>query len=585
MASAVLPGMLVASRRDGSDPHKDVEYALARIGVSDATMAVGPAGILASWGMGPSSASGEPLLLSLTNWHHNGSVPASQIARWLADGSLRSLDEMLPPFGAVGNAGGGLRIIADRMGFRQIFRLSGERVSAVSTSARALSAIGGMGLDKHSVALQSQLGWQLGQATLFEGVTKLSPGEGLRLGPTGTQSESIPEPEVERLPLDEAVRRAAVLLREFLARYLDENADPVLQLTGGQDSRLLLSAIPIARRRGLKVMTVGGTGNADVDLAAGLSKRYGMHHIVKSLAGLTSLTPGECYELAWEAAERLDCMADPIARAATLWAERSIEQGARLSGLGGEIARGFYYTGRVRPTPVTRRRSEQLARWRMFANEPAEPKALAGWLSKDALAIGIDAVHEAISEGGTSWYEATDELYYRHRMQRWAGLGESAVCFDRALTNPMLDHRYIEIARGLAPKDKQRSIFLARLQVALDEDLADTPLNGRPPPRSYAEPSLTNFARLRASTLQATARKVRQRALHERRPPAGGTVVASRLTEHFRTNRDLLDPVFESGVFAESWLSDVLSGRVKPAPSSLALVMNILVASLAPPPG
>ncbi|GAA3706858.1 hypothetical protein GCM10022204_25920 [Microlunatus aurantiacus] len=579
MSLGALPGVLAVTRRDGQPALDELSGALAAIGVPDAFVSDAHGIGLGVWGLPQKTLTpDQPLILSRTNWHRDGSVAPSEIARWIAESSLRPLDEMLPPFAALGLARDGVRVAADRMGFRQIYRISNSALTAVSTSARALSAIDGSGLDEDALAVQSQLGWQLGQSTLFGGVEKLPPGESVTVTSAGATSNFAPVTEIEPLTLDEAVRRASTLMRHFLGRYLDENPDPVLQLTGGQDSRLLLSAIPVSRRRGLRVMTVDAPGTADAAVAAELSARFGLRHSVLSLDGLTGLTPVQCYELVWEAAVRLDCMADPLARAATLWAERSIEQGPRLSGLGGEIARGFYYAGRVRPTPLTEQRTERLARWRMFANEPVEPEALAERLSRDAFQTALDAVHEALRGGGTSWYEATDELYYRHRMQRWAGLGESAVCFDRILTNPMLDYRFLEIARGLTPKDKQHSRFLARLQLALDDELASIRLDDRPPPRAYAQPALKNWASIQVSTMNAAARKAQQRLLRTRRPPAGGAVIARLLWDHLRECPELLEPAFKSGVFATNWLEGLLRGSQTPAPSSLALLMNVLVA-------
>ena len=86
---------------------------------------------------------------------------------------------------------------------------------------------------------------------------------------------------------------------------------------------------------------------------------------------------------------------------------------------------------------------------------------------------------------GRDWMAATDDFYLEQRMQRWAGVTGTAVCFDRVVTNPMLDDRFIDIARSLAPRDKRNSMFLSRLQVALDEELARLPLDGRPPPMTY----------------------------------------------------------------------------------------------------
>ena len=325
-------------------------------------------------------------------------------------------------------------------------------------------------------------------------------------------------------------------------------------------------------------MTMGAPGTADVDIAASLAARYGMEHTVHGLDGLAGLSPAESFDRACDAAARLDCMADPIAKAATLWAEEHFAQGPRLSGLGGEIARGFYYTGVIRDTPVTRSKTDRLARWRMFANEAVQSQALEPAFVADAQPVSLSIVHEALIGTGLDWYRATDALYLNHRMQRWAGLSESAVCFDRQIVNPMLDHRFRAIAQGMAPRDKARGQFLARLQVALDPELASLPLDNRPAPAVLARPGPVGRLRYEVAATSRLVRKIKQRISGSRRPPAGGPVLARKVSEHLRTAPEALDRLRGHGVFSEEWLDGFASGTSDADPSTLAFLVNLIVA-------
>ena len=69
-------------------------------------------------------------------------------------------------------------------------------------------------------------------------------------------------------------------------------------------------------------------------------------------------------------------MASPLALAPLLLAEDRLEQGHRFSGLGGEVARGFYYAGNPSSATTSSHLVERLAHWRIFANEAVEPEAL-----------------------------------------------------------------------------------------------------------------------------------------------------------------------------------------------------------------
>ncbi|HQZ84126.1 MAG TPA: hypothetical protein PLB21_00670, partial [Actinomycetota bacterium] len=528
-----------------------VRAALSAVGLDAATLSEQSGAILATWGLDLGSPTHDvPLLLSMTNWSDRGSMDPRSMARWLADGTSGRFASMLPPFAALGVTAGGLRLVSDHAGFRQLYLVDGAGWAAVSTSARVLGVLSEAGLDRDSLMLQSQLGWLVGDRTILAGVTKLGPSEGVLIK-NGVLKREPPadDPPIQPVSLDQGVRRAAGVLRDVLARYLDENPDPTLQLTGGQDSRIVLSSIPPARRRGLKVMTLDVHGSADTAIAAKLANRFGMLHTVRTLDGMAALSAEEAFELVCSAARRLDGMSDPIARAATLWAERSFDQGARLSGLGGEYARGFYYTGRVRPTPVTLARTDQLAKWRMLANEAVERSVLAAPLAEEAITRSIALIHQALAATGLEWYEATDELYYRHRMQRWGGLGETAVCFDRSIVNPMLDYRFVAVARGLRPIDKAHSLFLARLQLELDEELASMPLDNRPAPRAYISNSPSNYLRQQSALLRKVAHKSLQRAKGDRRPPPGASVLVSRVSQHLRESPEHLEPVRRAEVF------------------------------------
>lgn len=575
----LVPGFLAIAT--AGPAHGGPSLSAARIPFQAGRSSVAsPPGLeLATWGLGADRPkSGEPLLLSRTNRAHEGSVSAHRVGSWMVEGAWDRLAEMLPPFGALGLTRGGYALVADSMGFRQLYVLQGPGWTALSTSARALGALNGFALDPDAVRLQSLLGWQLAQRTLFAEVEKLRPGDSVHVM-NGEASVQTREPlRYERVSLERAVDQAAGILRSLLSDYLDENPDPTLQLTGGQDSRIILSAIPQLRRKGLKTMTLAVPGSPDADVAAQLSARYGMRHTVRTLDGLAQLSPAESFQRVCDAARRLDCMADPIAKAATLWAEEQFDQGNRISGLGGEIARGFYYTGRVRSVPVTRARVEQLVRWRMFANEAVEGGALDPAFTASALPRAMDAVHQALTDRRLDWYAATDDLYYRHRMQRWAGLGESAVCFDRSIVNPMLDDRFLGIAEALHPQDKQDSQFLGRLQVALDGELARLPLDNRPPPVVYANPGPISLMRKQTAKTVMTARKVHQRVTGAHRPPPGGAILADRLLEFLRSEPETLDPVRGRGIFDDRWLDGLGAGSIRAQPSSLAFLVNLLVA-------
>ena len=158
--------------------------------------------------------------------------------------------------------------------------------------------------------------------------------------------------------------------------YLAAHPDAMLQLTGGHDSRILLGAIAPCRRRGLHALTLGDKGSRDVAIAADLCQRYGMVHQVHRVDEQAWPSPRGVHELVMDSSRALECMASPIALTPLLLAEAAIDQGYRLSGLGGEVARGFYYSGQPRDAQTSTALIRRLAQWRLCINEAVESAAL-----------------------------------------------------------------------------------------------------------------------------------------------------------------------------------------------------------------
>jgi asparagine synthase (glutamine-hydrolysing) len=535
---------------------------------------------LVSWGLAIPPV-GTPLLLSRVLRRHAVGLSPLQVARAMIDDeNAGQLAALMPPFAATLQTHQGSTVIAtDWLGFRQLYKTSGEGWTAISSSARVLAACQKGGLDDDALRVQSLLGWQLGTRTLYKGVSKINRGERLELMRGMCRSSTIDLPlEFDRLDLAAAVSRCAAILRENVEACLDDHPDLALQLTGGQDSRLLLSAIPPRRRKGLHVITLGSRGTADVDIASDLCNLFGMRHDVHGLERLHELDIVEAYKWVLEGARRLDGMADPLGFAALQWAEQQFDQVPRLSGLGGEVARGFYYYGLVRPMSITPTRARRLVDWRMFANESVEASALDPEFAFGADAFATNEVFSILRYENPEWFQSTDALYLWHRMQRWAGLTDTAVWHDRMVINPMLDPRFVTTVMGLTPAQKHNSLFLSRLQMALDSELGDIPLDGRPPPAAYAHGGMRSAVIGAAATGSRFLRKAVQRARSRPRPSAGGAVLAGKVAKAWQADPRQLDPVRALGVLRPEWLDAVLDGIVTPEASTVAFILNLLVA-------
>src|SRR3954452_4406403 len=346
-ATGPTQGFIAVSRSGAGTDAPDLRAVLAKVGADAPSCAEHGSIQTATWGLDVAGLSpAEPLLLCRNARRREDELGLPAVRRLLA-GDDDGLVEVLPTFAAVDHADEHTLVAAaDALGFRHLYHGEGPGFAVLSTSARAVGACLGQDLDREGIAVQSLLGWQLGQRTLFEGVRKLAPGELATLHDGRVSVRSFGRPaNGAGADLDTSVEAAAQMLRAYLNAFLDDHPDAVMQLTGGQDSRLLLSAVPPARRRGLRILTLGLPGNPDVVIAGDLARRYGMSHEVLSLDGIDDLSPEEADRRCGQDARRVEGMAHPVAHAAITVTEASAQPGAPRSGLGAEVALGFYYLG------------------------------------------------------------------------------------------------------------------------------------------------------------------------------------------------------------------------------------------------
>ena len=244
--------------------------------------------------------------------------------------------------------------------------------------------------------MQSLLGWQLGRRTIYAGIEKLPAGHVAILfdGRLSTTRYAELGAPAGRSPAD-VVEETAELLTGYMHAYLDQQPMATLQLSGGQDSRILLSAIAPTRRPGLATMTLVVPGSEDASIASKLALRECLDHRLSSLAGLDDLSPAGAHEMAVSASWRIGHMANPLATAALIHGESMFDRGPRIGGLGGEVARGFYYAGPLLPWPVSVRTAGALARWRLFPNDSVPGGPFTSDFSAWARRFTIAEVHTA----------------------------------------------------------------------------------------------------------------------------------------------------------------------------------------------
>ncbi len=495
------------------------------------------------------------------------------------------LSGITPPFAVASCVGQDQPVIAatDLMGCRHLYWHQGNGWAAVSTSALALACCAAAEPDVRAIAVRAMLGFHLGTTSPFAGIQKLGPAGicSLTRGRVHIANYADPWPEPARpgsvaAPADLA-RRIAGLLQSCAARTVHEFPDAVIELSGGLDSRIQLAAIPPARRTGLHGITLDVAGTNDGSIARRLASLTGLDHRVLSVAPLTDLTPARAWALVRQSAVRDDCSGNPVAHGVLDWAEERLGTQPRISGAGGEAARGFYYTSQRQHPQASDRLAGRLARWRLMTNEAVDAGCLGADLAPWARGVATSEVGRILTGYQRDWLTSTDEFYARERVVRWAGLRLSASSTERTVLSSMLHPDYMALAWACPPSLKRNSRFMALVLSVLDADLAAIPLDSGDVPARLAAPTALDRARSCSVTGRKFVHKIHQRLASAGQPGVGQCALSSLVIEHWRSEPQLLSGLPATGLVDDGWLSRVLDGSCQADPATVGYVANLLV--------
>ena len=461
------------------------------------------------------------------------------LERWMsqADGLFAVV---LPGFSP-----GELAVCTDRLGAIHAYSAETEGAVLLCTSSLILAALLRREFDPVSVRYFFSYGNLFERRSIFQGISKLPPATVSRFVPDGPSVRETCYWQLSAVNFDSAGQPGGV---EPLAHALCDAMEaigrayerPILDLTGGFDSRGLLGAMLQSGRRFPTVVN-GEDNDPDVIVAGQLAHEFGLEHTHRKRADVST---DELWDLCNRAVALVDGEYDVLYYASTLrtHCENAKVSDATINGSNGEICKGHWweilmpYVGRhghFDPRMVAAKR---------FATREAYPDLLA-YSSPDSLVDDLTGVVERATAGmvGMPNTALLDTCYLAMRMQRWYGRIASATSRVWPCLSPFAFRAPMEAALATPPHQRLRHRLSRRLIEYQSPKLAAMALAAGYPALPVRWNTLHRFGPLALEVGEAALRRLKRYLGQPPRPPGPSTYPMARLWELDEV-RECLDP-------------------------------------------
>ena len=421
-------------------------------------------------------------LLAIGNWFHEGGYRVGDEAYLLRDylrvGPERLVKELEGFFLIViyDQRTQEVVVLTDLVGSCHGFMRTWNHSAALSGSSFLLASLSECHLDP--VGCQEFLygGVIYENRSFFKNIRKFGPATIFKFADGRLKSEQkywkITDVDLESLDGEAAVSSLAETVIQAVRKIGKIYPHPVCDLTGGYDSRALVSAI---LKAGVKFSTTvsGPAGSNDVKVAGGLAQLKGLSHLHIPPDGTISFseiknafvyTDGE-YDLL------------EYAKIFRVQHQLSVNFDISLNGSFGEIGRGYWwellypYAGK-RPQMD----SERLARLR-YGAQPFVHLASSSPSGIDFISHLTEVIERTNS--GLQFLPNTsqmDHAYLVMRMQRWQGRIASSTNRLWPCLSPFLFRSVLETMLKIVVPLRQKSLLIRKMIESLDPSMAKFPL-------------------------------------------------------------------------------------------------------------
>lgn len=352
----------------------------------------------------------------------------------------------------------------------------------VSNSSLLLATLTDADWDHGSVRELLAKGTIFDQKSLYLGIRKFAPGGVHHLHEGGMDFKPLTTPSPPPAhDTKQLIEKYCEVITESTSRIFKTHANPVLDLTGGFDSRLLLASL-LQSRSGADISTVvvGRTSDRDVLVASAIARRFGLRHKHIEPVQTRDITEQALYKSAFLCDSSFDIL--EYAKIMHIQERLSQEFDASINGSGGGIMRDEWLQVFDRCClPNHRWNSARLA-VRRFATDPWAEHIIKP-APRDTLTEHFSRLIDKLVEkhGGEGTQQFVDEALLYMRIQHWQGRISSATHGIWPNYSPYLMRKPLAMALNV-PSALRRNGLMHRLVLErMNYPLAKMPMaNGSP---------------------------------------------------------------------------------------------------------
>jgi asparagine synthase (glutamine-hydrolysing) len=499
-------------------------------------------------------------------------VDAKFLLREHLRGGTAGFDGLEPPFLAISGNSSEVAGLSDAAGLGHLFIFQGRECAALGTSASPLARTFRCEFDPLGLFQQMMVGHRLLDITAFRNIKLVPPGAKAVLA-RGKYRLDRKNEESWR-PCEDLIKEGKNAIVAAVDRCLTADPDCAIELSGGLDSRMVLAAIPKELRSGRTAYTIGYPDSPDIATARTLAASSAMDHQIIDLSQYN----GESTDAVWQRARRVayrdDFATNIFDRLIIDCVDDRLLGQARIGGVNGELARGFYYPGFPTRKPLTRDAAKRLLSWRLTTNDAAPSELFDATIVSNCRLALVNAVEEALGQGDFALLgDRLDHFYLRLRMRHWAGSAITRAQANRRIFAPFFHSDYISWAMGLPVPGKRDSISFCRVLELVDRNLASVPLDSTILPVTIAKGGIFTHMALAQIKQQKLRTKLRQRLTRKRKLNLGSAHFHNKLCS--KEIVDILDwpAIYSTGLFDENALDRLRLGLIPWGRTSLAYII------------